>query len=133
MIAIDTNVLVRLLVRDDERQFSAVQRLLKHAAERNEPVFISLVAMVETEWVLRSRCKIKRAQIMEAFTALLESDDIQFEDEQALEQALHFWGAFSVSFTDCVLAARSRSAGCQQLVTFDIDAAKLPGVVRLDA
>ena len=62
-IAIDTNVLVRLLVRDDEAQYSAARRLVDEAAAADEPVLIVLGALLETEWVLRSRYQLDKAGI----------------------------------------------------------------------
>ena len=61
-IAIDTNVLVRLLVRDDEAQYAAAQRLVDQAAAAVEPVLIVLGDLRETEWVLRSRYKLDQAR-----------------------------------------------------------------------
>lgn len=57
-IAVDTNVLVCLLVRDDEAQFNAAKRLVEQAEAASEPLLIVLGALLETEWVLRSRYKL---------------------------------------------------------------------------
>ena len=59
-IAIDTNVLVHLLVRDDEAQYAAAQRLVDQAAAAEEPVLILLGALLEADWVLRSRYRLDR-------------------------------------------------------------------------
>jgi len=64
MIALDTNVLIRFLVRDDEEQFERAERLIRRAARAGEPVFISLLVLLETEWVLRSRYKLSKAEIL---------------------------------------------------------------------
>jgi predicted nucleic-acid-binding protein len=78
-IAIDTNVLVRLLVRDDESQYAAALRAVEEAAAADQPVLIVLGALLETEWVLRNRYKLDKASIAGAMTALLESEDVEFE------------------------------------------------------
>ena len=88
-IAIDTNVLVRLLVRDDEAQYAAAQRLVDEAAAAEEPVLIVLGALLETEWVLRSRYKLDKASIAGALTALLESGDVEFEHPVTVEEAIY--------------------------------------------
>lgn len=62
-VAIDTNVPVRLLVRDDEAQYAAARRLVDEAAAAEEPVPILFGALLETEWVLRSRYKLDKASI----------------------------------------------------------------------
>ena len=73
MLGIDTNVLVRFLVRDDEAQFERARKLIKRETSRGEPVFISQLVLLETEWVLRSRYGGTKTEISTAISALLES------------------------------------------------------------
>ena len=130
-IAIDTNVLVRLLVRDDEAQYAAAQRLVDQAAAE-EPVLIVLGALLETEWVLRSRYKLDKASIAGAFTALLESSDVEFEHPHTVEEALYVWTQHpGADFADCLLTARAAHLGRSRFLTFDAGAARLPGVELL--
>jgi predicted nucleic acid-binding protein len=65
-IAIDTNVLVRPLVRDDEAQFQAALRLIDLAASTDQRVLITHCALLETEWVLRSRYRLDKSNIPRA-------------------------------------------------------------------
>lgn len=131
-IAIDTNVLVRLLVRDDEAQYAAAQRLVAQTAVTEEPVLILLCALLETEWVLRSRYKLDKASIAGAFTALLESGDVEFEHPPSVEEALYVWVQHpAAEFADCLLTARAAHLGRSRFLTFDADAARLPGVELL--
>ena len=128
-IAIDTNVLVRLLVRDDEAQYAAAQRLVDQAAAADEPVLIVLGALLETEWVLRSRYKLDKASIAGAFTALLESADVEFEHPPTVEETLYVWAQHpGADFADCLLTARAAHLGRSRFLTFDAKAARLPGV-----
>lgn len=131
-IAIDTNVLVRLLVRDDEAQYAAAQRLVDRASAAEEPVLIVLGALLETEWVLRSRYKLDKASIADAFTKLLESADVAFEHPPTVEEALYVWAQHpSVDFADCLLNARAAHLGRSRFVTFDAGSAQLPGAELL--
>lgn len=131
-IAIDTNVLVRLLVRDDEAQYAASQRLVAEAAAREEPVLIVLGVLLETEWVLRSRYKIDKASVADAFTGLLESIDVEFEHPPTVEEALYVWAQHpDAEFADCLLTARAAHLGRSRFLTFDAGAARLPGVELL--
>ncbi len=131
-IAIDTNVLVRLLVRDDKAQYAAAQRLVHQAAAAEEPVLIVLGVLLETEWVLRSRYKLEKASIAGAFTALLESADVEFEHLPTVEEALYVWAQHpGADFADCLLSARAAHLGCRRFLTFDAGAARLPGVELL--
>ena len=131
-IAIDTNVLVRLLVRDHEPQYAAARRLIDRAAAAEEPVLIVLGALLETEWVLRTRYELDKASIAGAFTALLESVDVEFEHPPTVEEALYVWGQHpAADFADCLLTARAAHLGRRRFVTFDAGAARLPGVELL--
>jgi predicted nucleic-acid-binding protein len=126
-IAIDTNVLVRLLVRDDEPQYAAARRLVDRAATAEEPVLIVLCALLETEWVLRSRYKLDKASIAGAFTQLLESSDVEFEHQPTVEEAMYVWAQHPRSdFSDCLLIARATHLGRSRFLTFDAGAAMLP-------
>lgn len=126
-IAIDTNVLVRLLVQDDQAQFVAARRLVDAAAQAEEPVLIMLCALLETEWVLRSRYKLDKQAIAGAFSQLLESGDVEFEHEPTVEEALHLWSQQSrADFADCLLSARAVHLGRSRFLTFDVGASKLP-------
>ena len=129
MLALDTNVLVRFLVRDDAEQFERAQRLIRREANAGEPVCISLLVLLETEWVLRSRYKLGKAEILDTFDELLKAIDLSFEDESSVERALFFWKESRAQFADCLIGARNRNLGCSATVTFDSDAAKLPGFV----
>jgi len=131
-IAIDTNVIVRLLVRDDETQFAAATRLVNQASDAGEPVLIVLLSLLEAEWVLRSRYKLDKASVAQAFSQLLESRDVVIEHAATLEEALYVWGQNpAADFTDCLLSARAALLGRTRFLTFDVGAAKLPGAELL--
>jgi predicted nucleic-acid-binding protein len=126
-IALDTNVLVRLLVRDDEAQFEAAKDLVDQATAADEPILVVLCALMETEWVLRSRYKLDKTSIATAFGQLLESRGLVFEHEPTVEEALYVWSQHpSADFADCLLMARAAQLGRSRFVTFDAGAAKSP-------
>lgn len=129
MIGLDTNVLVRFLVRDDEEQFERAQRLIRREAQAGVPVLVNHLVLLETEWVLRSRYKLSKAEILGAFSDLMSSVDVNFEDEPALEEALFVWKNASIQFADCLIGARYGTLACSATATFDADAVKLPGFV----
>jgi predicted nucleic-acid-binding protein len=129
MIGLDTNVLVRFLVRDDEEHFERARKLIRREAQRDEPARISLLVLLETEWVLRSRYKLGKGEILGAFSELLSAGDVSFEDEPSIEQALFMWKDSSAQFADCLIGARHWALGCTATATFDQGALKLPGFV----
>jgi predicted nucleic-acid-binding protein len=129
VLGLDTNVLIRYLVRDHRQQFEKVQRLIKRQADKDEPVLVSLLVLLETEWVLRSRYELSKPEILSTFSALLDVADLTFEDEPSVERALYSWKDSVAEFADCLIEARNRSLGCQATATFDTRALRLTGFV----
>lgn len=129
MLGIDTNILVRLLVADDAVQTRRAQQLVADVQRDNGVVLISLLVMIETEWVLRSRYELDKTTTLAALRRLLETRELSFEDESAIEEALFNWQDSSCGFTDCLIAAHNRRLGCRATATFDGKAARLPGFV----
>jgi predicted nucleic-acid-binding protein len=131
MLGIDTNVLVRFLVGDDQEQFERARRLIKREVHNAEPIVISLVVLLETEWVLRSRYELPKQEIIAALSSLLDSVELQIEDEPSVEQAVFNWRDSSVEFADCLINAHNLALGCRATATFDGRAAKLAGFEAL--
>ncbi len=127
MLGLDTNVLVRFLVRDDEAQFDKARKLIKREVAAGRRVFVSQPVLLEAEWVLRSRYGLAKQQIVEVVSGLLDATDVRLEDEAAIEEALFTWKDATADFADCLIGARNRRLGCRATATFDAKAAKLPG------
>ena len=131
MLGIDTNVLVRFLVRDDEGQFEKARKLIKREVAAGRRVFVNQLVLMESEWVLRSRYVVPKNQIIEAISGLLDAADIQFEDEPSIEEALFMWKDTAADFADCLIGAKNRRLGCRATVSFDVKASKLPGFIAV--
>jgi predicted nucleic-acid-binding protein len=86
---------------------------------------------METEWVLRSRYIVPKNQIIAAMSALLDTADVQFEDEPAIEEALFIWKDTTAGFADCLIGAKNRRLGCRATASFDLKASKLPGFMAV--
>jgi predicted nucleic-acid-binding protein len=127
MLGIDTNVLIRFLVRDDQTQFEKARKLLKREASNGRRVFINQLVLLETEWVLRSRYGLAKTQMLDTISVLLDAPDVQLEDEPSIEEALFVWRDANADFADCLIGARNRRLGCRATATFDTKASKLPG------
>ena len=127
MLGIDTNVLVRFLVRDDQTQFEKARKLLKREVSNGRRVFINQLVLLETEWVLRSRYGLAKTQMLETISGLLDAPDVQLEDEPSIEEAVFVWRDANADFADCLIGARNRRLGCKATATFDTKASKLPG------
>jgi predicted nucleic-acid-binding protein len=131
MLGLDTNVLIRYLMQDDRRQSEKARRLIHRETGNGEPVLVSLLVLLEIEWVLRSRYGLPKAEILAAFSALLEAADLAFEDETSVEYALYSWKDSAADFADCLIEARNRRLGCRATATFDGKALKLAGFVSV--
>lgn len=130
-LALDTNVLVRLLTRDDEAQCAAAVQWVNTAAADNMPVMLSTGVLLETEWVLRSRYKLAAQDIQQAFAAILETRDLMVQEATLLEEALKLWRDHPGSdFADCMHIAVAVQND-RTLATFDHRAARLPGAALI--
>ena len=120
MIAVDTNVLVRILVEDDETQTARAVALLRRATEAGARVFVPDVAMVETAWVLRACYGFDRAAIVNALHALLISAELVFRSGAVLGLALRRYARGKGDFADYVLLEQARESHAEPVFTFDV-------------
>lgn len=111
MIALDTNVLVRLVVNDELAQARSAARLIDAKA-----CFIPLTVMLELEWVLRGVYKLERVRIGEVLAALVNVRNLHFESEPLLIRAMEIYRA-GTDFADALHHAGA--AGCDAFFTFD--------------
>jgi predicted nucleic-acid-binding protein len=116
-------------VRDDQLQFEKARRLIKRESNKGESVLVSLLVLLETEWVLRSRYELSKPEILSTFSTLLDVADLTFEDEPSVEHALYSWKDSVADFADCLIEARNLRLGCHATATFDGKALRLSGFV----
>ena len=131
MPALDTNVLVRYLVADDKKQFDIAKNLIE-SVDRDEMLFIPISVCIELEWVLRSRYELSKNTIQSTFVRLLESREIQFQEESSVEVALSLYADHSADFADCFHIAIAYSNDAGPLFTFDRKASRVPGAAILE-
>lgn len=127
MIGIDTNVLLRLLVRDDDEQVRLVERFMSTRFSKDDPGFVSRVVIAETAWVLKDVYGYERKQIAAAIRAVVNVSELQMESADEIHAAIADFERSSAGFTDCLLVRTNSAAGCSHTVTFDRKAAKLTG------
>ena len=94
-------------------------------------MFVSLMVLMETEWVLRSRYSLQKPQVMEVFSGLLDTTEVQLEDEPAIEETLFMWKDSAADFADCLIGAHNRRLGCRATARFDEKAVKLAAFVAV--
>ena len=127
MKALDTNALVRFLVRDDARQGAAVRRLLKKAEETREPLFVPQLVVLELIWVLESAYDVARDELLDAVDALLHMPALRFENRDAVRTFVRSARAGKTDLADLLIAAAAHHAGCDTVLTFDKKAARGEG------
>ncbi len=127
MRAIDTNVLVRLLARDDLRQLDAAEKFTTNGA------WVSHLVLVETLWVLDAVYERSAAQMAAAVELLLAHAELTLQDADVVAAALgQFRAKPTLGFSDCLVLELARKSGHLPLGTFDRQLGKLPGAHRLD-
>ena len=131
MIGLGTNVLVRYLAQDDPAQSPKATELLEHRLTEDDPGFVSVVAMVETAWVLARAYGLTDDVIAAAIERTLQADVLVVESEQAVFTAMIALKEGRGSFADALIGALGITAGCSRTLTFDAKAARLPGVELL--
>ena len=132
MAALDTNVLVRYLVQDDDLQHATAKKLIRAALSAGETLYIPITVMLELEWVLRSKFRFDKEQISMTLASLLAAAELSIESELAVEIALALYKKNSADFADCVHIALSHVVGEKPLWTFDRAASKIDGAKLLD-
>ena len=131
MIAVDTNVLIRLLVGDDPKQLAQAEALLQDARERGIPCFIADPVLCEIEWVLESCYNASRADVLAALRDLLAQEGFTFEDRGALLQAIAAYQHGKADFSDYLIGANARAYGATAVYTFDRGLRQAEGFVLL--
>ena len=131
MIAVDTNVLVRLLVGDDAEQAGKARQLFDRAAAERRPVWISDTVLVELAWMLGRAYGRTRVDIVTALRALGHNATVLLESGLAVAAATDIFEQGPADFADCLLCAKAAAAGCDQVATFDRGMRELPAVLLL--
>jgi predicted nucleic-acid-binding protein len=125
--AIDTNVLVRLLVRDNPRQLAVAEKFVAKGA------WVSHIVLVETLWVLDAVYERSAEQIAAAVERLLAHAELTLQDAEVVVAALtQFRAKPMLGFSDCLVLEIARRSGHLPLGTFDRQLGKLAGACRLE-
>lgn len=126
MRAVDTNVLLRLIVRDEAKQVRAAEEFISSGA------WVSHLALAETAWVLDAVYRRTPGQIALAIDMLLNHKDLTVQEADVVASAVkRFRGHQALGFSDCLLVEIARKAGHLPVGTFDRDLAKLDGARRI--
>ena len=126
MRAVDTNVLIRLVTRDDARQTAAAEAFVANGA------WVSQLALAEATWVLTAVYDLDASAIATAVDMLLNHKNLTLQESEVVANALErFRKRPALGFSDCLMLEVARKAGHLPLGTFDRNLAKLEGAERL--
>ena len=126
MKAIDTNILVRLITRDDAEQVAKAEAFVKQGA------WVSMLVLTECVWVLEAAYKLKKVQLVMVLEMLLNHAELVLEDADVVELALSaFKASKKVDFSDHLILAVANKAGHKPLGSFDKALVKVEGVQKL--
>jgi predicted nucleic-acid-binding protein len=126
MIGLDTNVLIRYLTQDDPVQSAKAREIVERRLTPKDPGFVSVVAMVETVWVLDRAYGLRAQEIATAVERLLQVEVLAIENEQEVFTAMVALKGRG-SFADALIAELGARAGCTRTLTFDPKALRLSG------
>ena len=124
MKALDTNAVVRFLVKDDEKQAHAIHRILIEVEKKGETIFVPAPVILETIWVLSSVYKHSRSEIVRALDNLLVLPILEIEDRDRVAVLCRIADKSDVDLADLFIGLTSRDYSCETTLTFDRKASK---------
>ena len=127
MIGLDTHVIVRYLTQDDRMQSQKAAEIIQHRLSTENPGFISVLAMVETVWVLDRVYGLGDQEIAATIERMLQIDVLLLEYEPEVFTAMIALKEGRGSFADALIAALGDRAGCEYTLTLDQKARRLSG------
>ena len=124
MKAIDTNILIRFLVGDDELQAKKVYSIFKKTESEKKELFVPLLVVLEMIWVLESVYDISRTEILYSISDLLLMPIFKFDQQSALQQLVHSAQGNKYDLSDLLISHSAKVNGCEVVITFDKKASK---------
>ncbi len=124
MIGLDTNVLVRILVRDDSNQAQAALDFINKNCNSNSPAYINSSVLCELVWVLESAYDYSKDEIVQAISLLLKTRNFVISEKENVRDALKLYKEHKIDFSDALIGYSNLSQGCEYNVTFDKKAAQ---------
>jgi predicted nucleic-acid-binding protein len=126
MRAVDTNVLVRLITRDDPRQTRSADEFVAGGA------WVSMLVLMETVWVLRTLYGVNSTDLATVIQMLLDHRELVLHESETVAAALElFRSKPSLGFSDCLVIESARKAGHLPLGTFDRNLSRVEGAHKL--
>jgi predicted nucleic-acid-binding protein len=116
---LDTNVLVRYLTQDEPAQARRASAIIEGRLAKGGNCYLSVIVLCEIVRVLRGAYRLEKKPILLAVERILETAGFLVEDRDFVREAVEQFRVGRGDFTDYLLGARNRAAGCSDTVTFD--------------
>lgn len=131
MIALDTNVLLRLLLDDDAAQSRKARHEVEAAEAAGEALMLNDIVIAEAVWTLRGKYDTSKVELLAMLRAVFDTVSFAFESRPVLISALLLYEHSTADFPDCLIAAKNAAAGCAHTLSFDRAMRGLPTVKLL--
>ncbi len=125
MRALDTNIIVRFLVRDDEKQAQLVYEKLKEVERNDDQLFIPLAVILEVIWVLESAYGLSRSDVLDSFEVMRQMPIFAFEKGSVLDNLIIEGRRTRLDLSDLLIAFSAQASDCNTVLTFDKKASRL--------
>lgn len=131
MIALDTNALLRFMLRDDEPDYQLISPYILQAEPKS--CLITLLVCMETDWVLESCYKLSKVQRAEFFNTIMSVKQFVFEEMETLKRTVLNFQQRNAEFSDVLIAAQAKTLGAEKTLSFDRGARSAGRSCLLDA
>ncbi|MBI5620340.1 PIN domain-containing protein [Candidatus Gottesmanbacteria bacterium] len=129
---IDSNIFLRVIVRDEERTWQDCMDILSAVEQHHIEAYIPMVVAAEIQYVLKSFYGLEKSAIVQAFTGIIATRHLRTIDDLSLSLAVKLFKDYNVKFVDCLLASSKRvQAGKAAILSYDRDFDKL-GIRRVE-
>lgn len=119
MKALDTNIIVRLLMNDDKVQARRAKGILEKAEVESERYFLPLVVILETIWVLSAVYELKRSEVLDALEILTQMPVLELEGHESVLELVRIGRSGNADLPDVLIGLSARARGCETTLTFE--------------
>jgi predicted nucleic-acid-binding protein len=119
LIGLDTNILVRYLAQDDEKQSGKATKFIEKRITEKEPGFINYIVLVETIWVLENCYSADKQAIVNVIYQLASTKQLVLQDAEIVLRSLRLYEASNIDYADALLSTINNDNGCETTITFD--------------
>ncbi len=119
MIGLDTSVLIRYIMQDDKKQSAKANSLIETQLSERDNGFVTIVTLIEIEWVLESCYNKSKQDFIDLINILLTTKQLRVQDSASVHRALTLYKNAKCEFSDAMISVLCKDVRCQVVMTFD--------------